>query len=53
VLHDGLPDFAADTIANSGVYVHEERPDAVVQAILALADDSRHAVVAALNTTSH
>ena len=53
VLHDGLADFVADTVPNSGVYVHEERPDVVVHTILALAHDSRHAVVSALNTTSH
>ena len=52
VLHDGLADFASDTVANSGVYVHEERPDAVVHTILALADGRRHAVVSALDTTS-
>jgi hypothetical protein len=53
VLHDALPDFAADTVANSGVYVHEEQPEAVVHTILALANDTKHAVISALNTTSH
>jgi pimeloyl-ACP methyl ester carboxylesterase len=54
LLHDRLPDFQTDTIANSGVYVHEEQPDAVVKAILALAEDVRHSIaVSALTTTSH
>ncbi|HEY2898060.1 MAG TPA: alpha/beta hydrolase [Gemmatimonadaceae bacterium] len=54
LLHDRLPDFGADTVANSGVYVHEEQPEVVVKTILALADAFRHSVaVSALTITSH
>jgi pimeloyl-ACP methyl ester carboxylesterase len=38
LLRSRLPDFAADSVANSGVYVHEEQPEVVVRAILALTD---------------
>lgn len=42
LLRSRLPDFATDSVANSGVYVHEERPEEVVRAILALTDSTRH-----------
>jgi pimeloyl-ACP methyl ester carboxylesterase len=52
LLSERLPDFRADTIANCGVYVHEERPDVVVQAILSLTEVVRHSVsVSALVST--
>lgn len=41
LLSSRLTDFRADSIAGSGAYVHEERPDAVVRAILDLADGVR------------
>ncbi|HEY8793670.1 MAG TPA: alpha/beta hydrolase [Gemmatimonadaceae bacterium] len=44
LLRARLPDFAADSVANSGVYVHEEHPEVVVQAILSLIENSRHPV---------
>ncbi|MEP7064680.1 MAG: alpha/beta hydrolase [Gemmatimonadota bacterium] len=44
LLRERLPDFEADTIAGSGVYVHEERPDMVVNSILALTETIPHAV---------
>jgi pimeloyl-ACP methyl ester carboxylesterase len=51
LLRERLPDFAADTVSSSGVYVHEERPDVVVAAILALAEGIRQAIgVSALAT---
>ncbi len=36
-----LRDFGADSVARSGVYLAEERPDAVVAAVLALSDSTR------------
>lgn len=39
LLRERLPDFAVDTVANSGVYVHEEQPEVVVKAVLALTND--------------
>ena len=36
LLRERLADFAADTVASSGVYVHEEQPEIVVRLILAL-----------------
>lgn len=52
VLRERLPDFAADTVANSGVYVNEEQPEAVVRTVLSLVDAARHsvAVSAAIST---
>jgi len=51
LLRERLPDFAADTIASSGVYVHEERPQMVVKSILALMNAISHSVsVSALNS---
>jgi pimeloyl-ACP methyl ester carboxylesterase len=51
LLSERLPDFTADTIASSGVYVHEERPQIVVKSILALMNAISHAVaVSALNS---
>lgn len=41
LLRERIPDFAVDSIAGSGVYLHEERPDVVVAAVLALADSAR------------
>ena len=38
LLREALRDFAADSVAGSGVYLHEERPDAVVAAVLSLSD---------------
>ena len=38
VLASRLADFRADSVFGSGVYVHEERPDAVVAAVLPLGD---------------
>lgn len=50
VLHERLPEFTADTVESSGVYVHEERADAVVKSILTLIDAIPHAAaVSALN----
>lgn len=46
LLRERLPDFAADTVASSGVYVHEEQPGAVVSAILALTNAHPVAVTA-------
>lgn len=47
-----LPDFSVDTVANSGVYVHEERPGVVVESVLALADGVKRSVaVSALLST--
>ncbi|HLB10036.1 MAG TPA: alpha/beta hydrolase [Gemmatimonadaceae bacterium] len=44
LLRARLPDFAADSVANSGVYVHEEHPEVVVRAILSLTENIRHPV---------
>ena len=53
LLRERVPDFAADTVAGSGVYVHEEQPERVVSSILALTDSVLHSVaVPALTTTS-
>lgn len=41
LLASRLTDFRADSVVGSGAYVHEERPDAVVRAILDLADGVR------------
>jgi pimeloyl-ACP methyl ester carboxylesterase len=41
LLRERLPDFAVDTVANSGVYVHEEQPEVVVKAVLALTNDAQ------------
>jgi pimeloyl-ACP methyl ester carboxylesterase len=41
LLGQRLPDFAADTVAGSGVYVHEEQPGSVVSSILALTNAIR------------
>ena len=38
VLAARLTDFRADSVFGSGVYVHEERPDALVAAVFALGD---------------
>jgi len=38
VLASRLADFRADSVFGSGVYVHEERPDALVAAVFALGD---------------
>lgn len=52
MLRERLPDFAADTVASSGVYVQEERPEMVVKRILTLMDALSHSVsVSLLNTT--
>jgi pimeloyl-ACP methyl ester carboxylesterase len=54
LLRKRLPDFAADTVASSGVYVHEEQPRAVVNAILALIKAIPHPLaVTALTATPH
>jgi pimeloyl-ACP methyl ester carboxylesterase len=42
LLRERIPDFSVDSIAGSGVYLHEERPDVVVTAVLALADSTRN-----------
>jgi pimeloyl-ACP methyl ester carboxylesterase len=44
MLRERLHDFAADTVAGSGVYVHEEQPGSVVSSILALANAIPHPV---------
>jgi pimeloyl-ACP methyl ester carboxylesterase len=44
LLRARLPDFASDSVANSGVYVHEEHPEVVVRAILSLTENIRHPV---------
>jgi pimeloyl-ACP methyl ester carboxylesterase len=44
LLDERLPDFSADTVPGSGVYVHEEQPQVVVSTINALAVEIRHAV---------
>jgi hypothetical protein len=33
LLADKLPDFALESVAGSGQYVHEEQPDAVIKAL--------------------
>ena len=33
LLADKLPDFALESVAGSGQYVHEEQPDAVLKAL--------------------
>ncbi len=53
VLRDRLRDFAADTVNGSGVYVHEERPDAVARSILALSDDVPPIAASALLSPAH
>ena len=37
LLTERVPDFGVDSVAACGAYVHEERPEVVVQAILSLA----------------
>ncbi len=39
-----IPDFAVDSVASSGAYLHEEQPEVVVRAILSLAAGARQAV---------
>ena len=54
LLRKRLIDFAADTIASSGVYVHEEQPQAVVSAVLALTNAIPHPLaVTARTATPH
>lgn len=38
LLRERIPDFAADSVSGSGAYLHEERPEVVVAAALALAN---------------
>ncbi|MFI5243063.1 MAG: alpha/beta fold hydrolase [Gemmatimonadales bacterium] len=38
LLRERLPNFAVDSVFGSGSYLHEERPEVVVAAVLALAD---------------
>jgi pimeloyl-ACP methyl ester carboxylesterase len=52
LLHERLPDFVVDTVARSGVYVHEERPDVVVKTILALTDGIRRSIAATALVTN-
>jgi pimeloyl-ACP methyl ester carboxylesterase len=44
LLRERLPDFVADTVASSGVYVHEEQPEIVVSFILTLSNAIPHPV---------
>jgi pimeloyl-ACP methyl ester carboxylesterase len=44
LLRARLPDFAADSVANSGVYLHEEHPEVVVRAILSLTENIRRPI---------
>jgi pimeloyl-ACP methyl ester carboxylesterase len=49
-----IPDFAADSVPNSGAYLHEEQPEVVVKAILSLSDGIGHVVAAsAVSLTLH
>ena len=41
LLRQRIPDFAVDSVANSGAYLHEEQPQIVVRAILSLAAEAR------------
>jgi pimeloyl-ACP methyl ester carboxylesterase len=43
LLRERIPDFAVDSVEGSGVYLHEERPDVVVSAVLVLTDAARRA----------
>ena len=52
LLRERLPDFAADTVARSGVYVHEEQPEIVVSSILALTRAISHPLAASTLTTT-
>ena len=52
LLRARLPDFVADTVASSGVYVHEERPEVVVNTILALCGGIRHSVAVSARITA-
>lgn len=47
-LHESLADFAVDSVAGSGQYVGEERPDAVISAVLRLAQVTTPVVVVPL-----
>jgi len=38
LFRETLRNFGADSVAHSGVYLHEERPDAVIAAVLSLSD---------------
>ena len=52
LLRERLPDFTADTVASSGVYVQEEQPGMVVRSIITLTNAIPHPVpVTALTTT--
>jgi pimeloyl-ACP methyl ester carboxylesterase len=44
LLRQRVPDFAVDSVANSGVYLHEEQPEIVVRAILSLAAEARQPI---------
>lgn len=44
LLRQRIPDFAVDSIANSGAYVHEEQPEIVVRAIRSLAAEARQPI---------
>jgi len=45
LLRERVPDIAVDSVEGSGVYLHEERPEVVVTAVLALADAARRAAM--------
>ena len=44
LLRQRIPDFAVDSVASSGAYLHEEQPEVVVRAILSLAAGARQSV---------
>lgn len=44
LLRQRIPDFAVDSVANSGAYLHEEQPETVVRAILSLAAEARQPI---------
>ena len=44
LLRERIPDFATDSVADSGVYVHEEQPEVVVSAILSLTATTRRSI---------
>lgn len=44
LLRQRIPDFAVDSVANSGAYLHEEQPEIVVRAILSLAAETRQPI---------
>ena len=44
LLRQRIPDFAVDSVAYSGAYLHEEQPETVVRAILSLAAGARRSI---------